>query len=141
MVGVRVIVGVSEIVGVGVREGVSVMVGVGVREGVSVMVGVSVRVGVSVMVRVTVGVRVIVGVRVTVAVEVGVAVKITYESVIVQSPQPGNVNVKVTVNKPLKVELLKSAIQVVRVPLPAMGRSGTEAEVLIGEVVICVPGS
>lgn len=134
---VGVFVRVGDNVGVGVRDGVSVRVGVGVRDGVKVMVGVRVIVGVLVMV----GVRVIVGVRVGVRVLVGVEVKLLMLLVTVQSPQPGKLNVRLTLQMPFQVVLLKSASQVTLAPLPLIGRSGTFAVAVAGDATICVDGS
>lgn len=104
------------------------IVGVSVLVGVRVMVRVSVMVGVCVMVGVLVGVRVL----------VGVAVQLLIESVIVQSPQPGKLKVRLTDHAPVKVELLKSAIHETWVPLPSIGRSGTSALVFRGEATMVV---
>lgn len=57
------------------------------------------------------------------------------ESVSVQLPQPGKVNVMLIVYSPAKLESLKSAIHETRVPLPAIGSSGTFAVVFTGDVV------
>ena len=100
---------------VGVRVIVGVNVGSGVIVGVRVMVGV----------RVIVGVRVTVGVGVTVGEAVGVSVKLSILPVTIQSPQPGKLKVRLTLE-----------IHDTCVPPPAIGRSG--AVVLIGELIIFV---
>lgn len=111
---------------VGVRVIVGVNVGIGVIVGVRVMVGV----------RVIVGVRVTVGVGVTVGEAVGVSVKLSMLPVTMQSPQPGKLKVRLTLQIPFQVELLNLEIHDTCAPPPFIGRLG--AVVLIGELIIFV---
>jgi len=106
--------------------------------GVLVIVGVFVGVRVMVGVLVIVGVRVIVGVFVMVGVFVGVDVKLLMLPTMVQSPQPGKLKVRLTLQIPFQVELLNRASQVTCVPPPLIGSAGGVDDVLIGEVLIFV---
>lgn len=89
-------------------------------------------------VRVIVGVRVMVGVYVGVRVLVGVAVKLLILPVTTQLPQFGKLKVRLMFQTPAQVVLLKSAIQDISVPLPAIGRAGGVEVVFTGESIILV---
>ncbi len=84
------------------------------------------------------GVRDGVGVREGVGVKVGVDVKLLMLPTTTQLPQPGKLNVKLTLQIPLQVELLNLAIQDTCVPDPSIGRAGGVDVVLIGEAMIFV---
>lgn len=59
--------------------------------------------------------------------------------VTVQVPQLGKSNVRLTVQAPAQVELLESASQVARVPLPLKGNVPEGALVFCGDWVIPAP--
>ena len=85
-----------------------------------------------------VGVRVMVGVGVMVGEAVGVEVKLSILPVTMQLPQSGKLKVRLTLQMPYQVELLNLEIHDTCVPPPAIGRSGTAADVVIGELIIFV---